>query len=441
MPHVTFIYPCVGRFPDTRYVRSWQMQPLSIAVLSALTPAYWQRQFFDDRLEPIDYDAPTDLVAISIETFTARRCRQIAAEYRRRGVPVVMGGYHATFCPEEVLGYADAVCVGEAEGVWDRMLRDAESHTLAGVNRAEERESFYPARPDRSIFEGKNYFKLALVETGRGCPHHCEFCSIAAFYNSSYRRRPVQEVINEIRSLKEKIIFFVDDNLTGDPRSAEELFLALKPLNIQWISQAGIDVARNSHLLDLMVESGCLALLIGFESLNRENLLAMRKHVNLAANYDEALQQLRKRGILIYGTFLLGHPHDSQELAQQTAQFARSRKMFLAAFNHLLPFPGVPLYKKCKQEDMLKEDTWWMSENYRFGQAPFRPTCGTAEEVQSWCHEARRDFYGLRSILHRSRDLACNCANWKRTKLFFTLNLLLRREINQKRSLPLGLQS
>jgi len=140
MPHVTFIYPCVGRFPDTRYVRSWQMQPLSIAVLSALTPAHWQRRFFDDRLEPIDYDAPTDLVAISIETFTARRGRQIAAEYRRRGVPVVMGGYHATFCSEEVLGYADAVCVGEAEGVWDRMLRDAESHTLAGVYRAEERE-------------------------------------------------------------------------------------------------------------------------------------------------------------------------------------------------------------------------------------------------------------------------------------------------------------
>lgn len=124
MPRVTFIYPCMGRFPGTKYIRTWQMQPLAIAVLAGLTPPEWERVFYDDRLETINYEQPTDLVAISVETYTARRGYQIADEYRKRGVPVVMGGYHVTLCPEEALQHANAVCIGDAEGVWCDILHD-----------------------------------------------------------------------------------------------------------------------------------------------------------------------------------------------------------------------------------------------------------------------------------------------------------------------------
>jgi len=441
MPHVTFVYPYVGRFPDTRYVRSWQMQPLSIAVLAALTPADWQRAFYDDRLEQVYYDQPTDLVAISIETYTARRGYQIAREFRRRGVPVVMGGYHATFCPEEVLEHADAVCVGEAEGVWHNILEDTVSGRLSGVYPCPSSLKLQGVSPDRSIFRGKNYFKIAMVETGRGCCFRCNFCSITAFYKATYRRRPIDEIVEEIQQLKEKVVFFVDDNVIGDINNAKELFRTLKPLGIKWISQASINVAQDLELLDLMAESGCMGLLIGFESLNSDNLTCMGKSVNQVLGFRQVLRALRERGIFIYGTFMFGFPSDSPQLIGDTVWFAKKQKLFLAAFAHLIPFPGTPLYNQFRVEGRLVYDRWWMSEAYRFGQVPFRPARMEPSELEQYCHQARRDFYGLRSILRRGLDFSANCSSLRTAAIFFSLNYLLRREVSQKRGLPLGLQT
>lgn len=441
MSHVTFIYPCVGRFPDRGYVRSWQMQPLSIGVLAALTPPDWQRTFYDDRLEPIDYDQPTDLAAISIETFTARRGYQIAQEYRRRRVPVVIGGYHASFCPEEVLEHADAVCVGEAEGVWGNILRDVTAGRLLRVYSCSPSPGLSGVRTDRGIFRGKNYFKIAMVETGRGCRFRCNFCSITAFYKATYRRRPVVEIIDEIRQLKEKIIFFVDDNVIGDVKSAKELFHALKPLGIQWIGQASVNAAADAELLDLMAGSGCRGLLVGFESLNPENLTSVGKAINETIDYEQALRAFRQRGILIYGTFMFGLPADSARLICDTVRFAEKQKLFLAALNHLVPFPGTPLYSVYQEEGRLVYGRWWLSDVYRFGQPPFRPSCMTSAELEQCCHQARRNFYALLSVLRRSLDFSANCANFRTAMLFFGLNFLLQREILQKRGLPLGVRT
>ncbi len=441
MARVTFIYPSIGRFPDTRYVRSWQMQPLGIAVLAALTPLDWQKDFYDDRLEQIDYDKPTDLVAISIETYTARRGYQIAEEFHRRGVPVVMGGYHATFCTEEVLEHADAVCVGEAEGVWNDILEDKATGQLSRVYSCPPSHDLRGVKPDRNIFRGKNYFKMALVETGRGCRFKCNFCSITAFHKATYRRRPIDEIIGELKQLKEKRVFFVDDNVIGDVENAKELFHALKPLGIQWMSQASVNVARDPALLDLMVESGCLGLLIGFESLNPDNLISMRKSINENVDYEKALRAMRERGILVYGTFMFGFPGDTPQLIRDTVQFAKNQKLFLAAFNHATPFPGTPLYDACDADRRLVYDRWWMSDEFAFGELPFEPECMTSSELEQCCHQARRDFYGLTSILHRSIDLKANCARFQTAAFFFGLNLLLHREVSQKRGIPLGLRS
>jgi radical SAM superfamily enzyme YgiQ (UPF0313 family) len=256
MPRLTLVYPCIGRFPGDRYVRSWQMQPLAMAVLAGLTPPAWDITFFDDRLEAIDYDAPADLVGISIETFTARRGYQIAAEYRRRGVPVVLGGYHATFCPEEAAAHADTVCIGEAEGVWPRILADATAGKLETAYRGDGARPLAGIVPDRRLFAGKPYFALALVETGRGCRFACNFCSISAFHQGTYRRRPIAEIVAELRALREKFVFFVDDNMIGDPQNARELFRALAPLGIRWVGQASLDIARDDELLSQLVASG-----------------------------------------------------------------------------------------------------------------------------------------------------------------------------------------
>jgi radical SAM superfamily enzyme YgiQ (UPF0313 family) len=411
-----------------------------IAALAGLTPSSWQRAFFDDRLEEIDYDVPTDLVAISIETYTARRGYQIAAEYRRRGVPVVMGGYHATFRPDEVLEHADAVCVGEAEHSWEIILRDAAAGSLRQQYSADALADLASVRLDRSIFTGKDYFEIALVETSRGCRYNCSFCSIASFFGSRHRRRPTGDIVREIQALEESAVFFVDDNVVGDTEDAKEFFRALEPLGIRWISQASVNVARDPELLDRMAASGCKGLLIGFESLNRDQLRSVGKAVNVDVDYGELLSELRKRGIVVYGTFLFGLRGDTEKTFDDGVRFAVNEKLFMAAFNHVVPFPGTPLYDRYAEEERLLYDRWWMEEGFRFGQSPFRPADMGPDELELGCHKARREFYALPSILRRGADFSANCGDLATARLFLGINLLMRKEVSMKRGLPLGVR-
>ncbi len=438
MSHVTFIYPSVGRNPGTKYIRSWQMQPLSIALLSSLTPAGWDRTFYDDRLEPIDYSKPTDLVAISIETFTARRGYQIATEYRRLSIPVVIGGYHATFCPDEALEYADGVCIGEAEGIWAEILHDASKGRVRGKYHTQNRFELKNILPDRTIFHGKNYFKISLVETSRGCPNTCNFCSITAFHKGKYRSRPITDVISEINGVQANTFFFIDDNIAGDPARAEEFFTALMPLNITWVGQASISIAANEKLLELMAASGCAGLLIGFESLSAENLVTLGKHINKTNNYSKALRAIREKGIAIYGTFMLGLPHDSKQLLDKTISFSKKEKIFLAAFNHVVPFPGTPFYQSLADSGSLTIDKWWLSPDYRFGQSPFSPECFSASELENLCFKARRNFFSLPSIIRRATNFSSNCNTLQKTFLYWSINLLMLHEVRKKHGIPLG---
>lgn len=440
MPQLTLIYPGIGRFQGDSYIRSWQMQPLSMAVLAGLTPSHWDVSFFDDRLEEIDYDSPTDLVAISIESFTARRGYQIASAFRERGIPVVMGGYHATFCPDEVLEYADAVCTGEAEGIWQEILCDLEAGHMKGKYSAGENKTLQGIKMDRRIFEDKNYFSLALVETGRGCPFQCNFCSITAFHHRRYRRRPVEEIVAELNDLNEDYVFFVDDNMLGSIEDAVELFTALKSLKIKWVGQVSINALSDSGLVSLMAESGCIGVLIGFESLSTENLAEMKKAINKVDDYSRVLGILRRNGVVIYGTFVFGYPHDNEDLFKRTVEFALKEKFFLAAFNHIVPFPGTPLYKELEEAGKLIYPRWWLHDEYRFGSPPFHPPSMTPEMLEQLCHRARRKFFHPFSIIRRGIDPRANCATVKKVLSFFGLNFLLLKEITQKRGIPLGIR-
>ena len=440
---VTIVHPCVGRKPGQQYVRTWQMEPLPAATLAGLTPKDIDVRFHDDRMEIIPFDEPTDLVAISVETYTARRAYQIASEYRKRGVPVVMGGFHASLCPDEVAQYAEAVVTGEAEVLWPQVLDDARHGTLQKFYRATGRTSLVGLRPDRSIFQGKRYLPVGLVEAGRGCHFKCEFCAVQTVFDSTQTRRPIDDILAELRLLKDskKLFFFVDDNITSNLRQAKEFFRALIPLNIRWVSQASINAAHDEEFLDLLVRSGCQGVLIGFESLNPANLESMNKTFNTAkGGFEKALGNLRRFGIRVYGTFIFGYDGDTAESFRPTVEFAREHAFYIAAFNHLTPFPGTPLYTRLVAEGRMLYDAWWLDERYSYNRIPFQPKGMAPDDLQRACLAARREFYGWPSILKRSID-PVNRGNAFMWRNFYMINAMHRNDVSLRDHYPLGDQA
>src|SRR5215813_4343951 len=441
---LTLVHPCVGRRRGQSYIRTWQMEPLAPATLAGLTPSDSSVaiRFYDDRTESIPFDEPADLVAMSVETYTAKRSYQIASEFRRRGVPVVMGGFHPTLVPEEVSEYAESIVIGEAEGLWPEVLNDFRSGRLRRVYKQPKRPPLTGLAPDRSIFAGKRYLPVGLVEAGRGCHFRCEFCAIQTYFGNTQTRRPIEEIIDEIRRIRKPLLFFVDDNITSNMDQAKEFFRALIPLKVRWVSQASINAAHDEEFLRLIKASGCQGLLIGFETLNPENLRRMHKGFNMMkGGYQKALENLRRHEIRLYVTFILGYDEDNGDTLKETLAFAERHRFYIVAFNHLTPFPGTPLYDRLRKEGRLLYDKWWLEPAYRYGMVPFTPRGMTADEVEQRCIDGRRRFYGLPSIFRRSLDFQVNSRNWFMWSHFFSINLLFRSEVMQRKGFPLGDES
>ncbi len=437
---ITFIRPnlCRRRSADA-------MEPLCFAILKSLTPRSVETAFYDDRIEPVPDDEPTDLAALTVETYTARRAYQIAERYRRRGVPVVMGGYHPTLLPEEAACHADALVLGDAEGVWQRVVADARNGRLQTLYRGDLAPLDGPP-PDRSVYRGKRYAPVRLLQYGRGCKFACDFCSIRAFYGSHLRQRPVADLVAEIERLAPRHVFFVDDNLFVDPSSTRELFAALRPLGIRWSCQISIDVARHPELVRAMAASGCLSAVVGFESLDEGNLRQMRKGWNRKWNdYATSIAVLRDAGIMIYGTFVFGYDRDTPSAFDAAVDFALENRLFLANFNPLTPTPGTPLYDRLRRQRRLIYDRWWLDRRYRYGAATFHPRGMTAGELTRGCYRARTAFNAWGSIVRRlpgnlrgGSGLPGSGLPVYPAAVYLLSNLVSRREIHAKQGRPLG---
>jgi radical SAM superfamily enzyme YgiQ (UPF0313 family) len=436
---LTLIYPSVGRKKHAPYVRAWQMEPLSMAVLASLTPPDIETRFYDDRMEEIPYDEPTDLVAISVETFTALRAYRIAERFRQRGVPVVMGGYHATLAPDEVAQHADAVVVGDAETIWHEMLGDARRGQLRPVYSGRRNNVLAGLKPRRDIYSDKGYQRITLVEYARGCNFQCDFCSITAFHSARQKHRPARDVAEEMELTGSRRFFIVDDNIVSQPEKARELCREIEPLRVRWVGQASIHIAQDDQLLEMMARSGCYGVLIGMESLDSDNLRAMGKSWNVAAaGYEESLQQFRKHGLAVYGTFVFGYDNDDWETVRRSVEFAREQKLFLAAFNHLTPFPGTGLYDRLRKENRLLHDRWWLDPDGAVGDVTFQPARMTPDELQQACLQARREFYRWGSILERMIDFRANLRTVPLAAVYLGLNIQSHFDIDLRNGLQLG---
>ncbi len=438
---LTLIHPCVGRRAGSRaYMHTWKMEPLPPALVSALTPPDVTRTFYDDRMEVIDYDRPTDLVAISVETYTAKRAYQIASEYRRRGVPVVMGGFHATLCPDEVARFADSVVVGEAETVFPEVIDDYRHGTQKQTYRSATRPDPSTVVPDRSLFRKKRYLPIKLIEFARGCTYRCDFCAVQSFHRATQTHRRVDQVVSELARIRRRgqLVFFIDDNMTSDIEAAKELMRALIPLKVRWVSQASIDVAFDDEALALMKRSGCQGILVGIESLDVTTLRQMSKGFNSRnGGPPAALARFRKHGIRVYGTFVFGYDHDDESSFHRTLDFAQEQGLFIAAFNHITPFPGTPLYDRLQAENRLLMDPWWLDEDYRYGMVPFQPRNVSPERLADLCIDARRRFYSWSSIGRRFRH-GVNRQDVLMATYFVLINAMHQIDVSGRHGLPLG---
>lgn len=437
---LTIIHPAIGHRKGERYIRSWQMEPLPAAVIAGLTPSGVQVQFYDDRMEKIPFDEPTDAVVMSLETYTAKRAYQIGSEYRRRGIPVIYGGFHASLMPQEAERFAEAVVIGEAESVWPEVVDDMRHGALKKRYQSAERPSLDTIRTDRSIFTGKRYLPLGLVETGRGCRFPCEFCAIQSFFNRTHRSRPIDHVLAELRSIKSraKLFFFVDDNFAGDIPAAKDFLRELAALNVRWVTQMSINAAHDEEFLALLARSGCKGTLIGFETLDDDNLRAMKKRFNsMKGGYEKALQNLRRYDIRVYATFIFGYENDTPLSFDRAVDFSIEHNFYIAAFNHLTPFPGTPLYERLKQEGRLRYDAWWLDDAYRYNDLPFMPKHLAPEDVTRLCVQARQRFYSWGSILKRGFR-GSNRSDAFMFRNFFPINAMHRQEISSRNGYPLG---
>jgi len=372
---------------------------LTLTTLAALTPPEIEVSITDENVEPIDFEEEVDLVGITGMVMHASRAYEIASRFRQRGIPVVMGGPHASSLPLEAKEHADAVVIGEAENVWAGLIQDLKEGCLKPYYKADSPCSMKGMPlPRLDLLRKRAYMTVNCVQTTRGCPHQCDFCHVTHFFGKTYRCRPVEEVIEEVRRLEGDFVVFVDDNIAGNRHYAKELFTQLKPLKKKWASQASMTFPRDPELLRLAAESGCVSLFFGIESLSPENLKEVNKGFNRVYEFEEALKVVHDHDIMILAGFIFGLDHDDEGVFERTLRFCERNKVELPTFFVLTPLPGTPLYQKMESEGRLLHKDW---SKYNGATVVFKPKLMTEETLQRGFHWVCKEGYSWESIFKR----------------------------------------
>lgn len=372
---------------------------LSFTTLAALTDEDWDISIIDEAVEPIDFSILPDLVAITVMTPLAKRAYEIADIYRSKNIPVVLGGIHPTMMQHEAKSHADAVVVGEAEEIWPQVLSDFKQGDQKPFYKAKNFSDLaYIQMPRRDLLNRKAYFFSNTLQTTRGCPFDCDFCSVTSFYGHTYRVRPINDILNEMGAMEGGFRFFVDDNIVGRPDYAKALFQALASLNIRWFSQASLSIVKDRQLLDLDQKSGCMGLFIGFESLSQECLKVMGKSTNLVEGYADAVKMIHDHGIGIQGSFIFGTDQDDQSVFSDVLRFIEKAHIEAALFSVLTPFPGTRIRQTLMKENRILHTDW---EKYDMNHVVFRPKHMTPEQLQNGLNWAYKRLYGYGSIFKR----------------------------------------
>lgn len=337
----------------------------ALATIAGLTPSKHEIEIIDENFREIDYSKNYDLVGISVLTNTANRSYAIADKFKQEGIKVILGGVHPTVLPEEAIQHASAVVIGEAENVWGNLLRDHENNSLKTYYKSDKFCNLTTAhKPKFNLFDYSNYH-LVWLQTSRGCPHDCDFCTTKIINGTKYRRKTNIQILGEIKSFinhyPNKELGFGDDNFFMDNKSTKELLKMILPLNLRWHCMSDISIADHDDILTLAKDSGCISILIGLESISKKNLMKINQNnykYNKHETYSKSIHKIQLYGIGVHGTFIFGLDHDTQQTFKDTSDFILNNNLYASTFTILTPFPGTRVRERLKKENRVLSTEW-----------------------------------------------------------------------------------
>ncbi len=390
--------------PRSIYGRAFQVPPLSLGILASLTPDDVEIEMVDENLNDLDFTRVPDLVAITTLTASAPRAYEISKNFRAAGAKVVLGGIHTSAVPLEASNHADCVVIGEAENAWPRLVEDFRAGRLKRFYKGKKPDSAQISVPRRDIFETQGYYLKGTVQTSRGCPIGCDFCTVQRFFGNKFRFRSAASVVEEIKALATRFVAFVDDNIAGSRAYARELFSSLAPLNVRWICQAPITIGKDSEFLKLMYKGGCRGVFIGFESVATESLKEVGKSCNIVNKFGEYIKRIHGAGISIEGAFIFGFDNDDRSVFERTLEFINKTKIDFGQFGILTPFPGTRLQQRLKREGRIITTDW---NKYDICNTVFKPARMSVEELDEGRRWLEDEFYSFKGTVRRMLSLGC----------------------------------
>jgi radical SAM superfamily enzyme YgiQ (UPF0313 family) len=385
-----------------------QFPPLGLGIVAALTPAHWDVEIADENFERFQ---PRDASLVGLTAFTssATRAYEIAGACRERGVSTVLGGIHASMLPEEALRYVDAVVIGEAEGAWPKVIADFEAGDMQRTYRVDSQNLKGLPKPRRDLFNPS--YAFGTIQTSRGCPMDCDFCSVSVFNGRHYRHRPVEEVLDELETIPQKRLFIVDDNIVGYGKRALERALALfrgivaRGIKKEWICQASLNFADDEELLEQAARAGCRVVFIGVEAESADALAEVNKRTNLKLGvgaYEEAFRRIRRHGMAVLGAFIYGMDSDTPEALRRRTEYIANSAVDIIQITYLTALPGTRLFDRLQNEGRLLYTNFpadW--ERYHMVEATHRPLSMEPHEILDVLREGNHLLYSRRSILRR----------------------------------------
>jgi radical SAM superfamily enzyme YgiQ (UPF0313 family) len=410
----------------------FRLPNLGLLRVAALTPPEWEVTIVDEKIEPLDLNQAADLVGITTMTTTVKRGYEIADHFRRRDIKVVTGGMHASCLSQEALQHCDAVVVGEAEKLWPVLLNDLAQNALKPVYRHGEILPPLVGLPpnDWELFRPKNYLPIHFMETTRGCPIGCEFCAVTSAFGGSFRNRPHDEVLAELKTLRpftglltlKRLVFFVDDNIVSNRAYAREFFSRIADMNLNWFGQASVNIAKDPEILKLAEKSGCTGLFMGFETLSTEAIKSIGKGVNKPSEYLDVVKKIHDHGIGIDGSFVFGFDTDDAGVFDRTVEFVIKAKLEVVYFSILTPYPGTRLHKRLTEEGRLLTEDW---DLYDANHVVYQPKTFTPDQLLEGYYGALKEVYTVPSIFKRLWGTTA----WK--NFFYPMNFGFRAGVNR----------